>query len=91
MGCVPLIGARIMRALDGFGMLGSGIRILGTSAICAYEASSGIRIDPGLATTEDDIDLLFDARGGLTSSVLASAAGIWRRSDDRSRQADAAF
>ncbi|MDE5445640.1 hypothetical protein GWG65_30385 [Bradyrhizobium sp. CSA207] len=65
LGRVPLIGARIMRALDGFGMLGSGIRILGTNAIYAYEASSGVRIDPSLATTED-IDLLFDARGGLT-------------------------
>ncbi|MGY4568331.1 MULTISPECIES: GSU2403 family nucleotidyltransferase fold protein [Bradyrhizobium] len=65
LGRVPLIGARIMRALDGFGMLGSGIRILGTNAIYGYEASSGVRLDPGLATTED-IDLLFDARGGLT-------------------------
>ncbi len=65
LGRVPLIGARIMRALDGFGMLGAGIRILGTNAIYAYEASSGVRIDPGLATTED-IDLLFDARGRLT-------------------------
>src|SRR6478735_1965863 len=33
LGRVPLIGARIVRALDGFGMLGSGIRILGTNAI----------------------------------------------------------
>jgi hypothetical protein len=65
LGRVPLIGARIMRALDGFGMLGAGIRILGTNAIYGYEAASGVRIDPGLATTED-IDLLFDARGGLT-------------------------
>ncbi|MGY2804161.1 GSU2403 family nucleotidyltransferase fold protein [Bradyrhizobium sp. USDA 4506] len=62
LGRVPLIGARIMRALDG-GMLGSGIRILGTNAIYGYEASSGVRLDPGFATTED-IDL--DARDGLT-------------------------
>jgi hypothetical protein len=65
LGRVPLIGARIARALDGFGLLGSGIRILGTNAIYAYEAASGVRIDPGLAATED-IDLLLDARGGLT-------------------------
>src|SRR4030081_2196262 len=65
LGRVPLIGARIMRALDAFGLLGSRIRILGTNAIYAYEAASGGRIDPGLATTED-IDLLLDARGGLT-------------------------
>lgn len=54
-----------MRALDGFGLLGSGIRILGTNAIYAYQAASGVRLDPGLATTED-IDLLLDARAGLT-------------------------
>jgi hypothetical protein len=65
IGRVPLIGARIMRALDAFGLLGSRIRILGTNAIYAYEAASGVRVDPGLATTED-IDLLLDARGGLT-------------------------
>lgn len=65
LGRVPLIGARIMRALDGFGMLGSGIRVLGTNAIYAYEAASGVRLDAGLAATED-IDLLLDARGGLT-------------------------
>jgi len=33
---------------------------LGTNAIYAYEAASGVRIDPGLAATED-IDLLLDA------------------------------
>ncbi|MGY8678358.1 nucleotidyltransferase domain-containing protein [Bradyrhizobium sp. UFLA05-153] len=65
LGRVPLIGARIMRALDRFGMLGSGIRILETNAIYGYEASSGVRIDPGLATTED-IDILLDARRALT-------------------------
>jgi hypothetical protein len=65
LGRVPLIGARIIRALDAFGLLGSRIRILGTNAIYAYEAASGVRVDPGLATTED-IDLLLDARGGLT-------------------------
>ncbi len=65
LGRVPLIGARIMRALDAFGLLGSGICILGTNAIYAYEAAAGVRVDPGLATTED-IDLLLDARGGLT-------------------------
>ena len=65
LGRVPLIGARIIRALDDFGLLGSGICVLGTNAIYAYEAAAGVRMDPGLATTED-IDLLLDARGGLT-------------------------
>src|ERR1017187_2644730 len=65
LGRVPLIGAKIIRALDNTGMLGSGIRVLGTNAIYAYEAVAGVQIDPGLTTTED-IDLLFDSRGGLT-------------------------
>jgi hypothetical protein len=65
LGRVPLLGARIIRELDQTGMLGSGIRVLGTNAIYAYEAAAGVRIDPGLTTTED-IDLLFDSRGGLT-------------------------
>jgi hypothetical protein len=65
LGRVPLLGAKIIRALDRAGMLGSGIRVLGTNAIYAYEAAAGVRVDPGLTSTED-IDLLFDARGGLT-------------------------
>jgi len=65
LGRVPLIGAKIIRALDQAAMLGSDIRVLGTNAIYAYEAAAGVRIDPGLTTTED-IDLLFDARSGLT-------------------------
>jgi hypothetical protein len=65
LGRVPLAGARIIRALDQAGMLGSGIRILGTNAIYAYEAAAGVRIDPSLTAT-DDIDLLLDARRRLT-------------------------
>jgi hypothetical protein len=65
LGRVPLIGAKIVRALDRTGMLGSGIRVVGTNAIYAYEATAGIWLDPDLTTTED-IDLLLDARGGLT-------------------------
>jgi hypothetical protein len=65
LGRVPLTAAKIIRALDQMAMPGSGIRVLGTNAIYAYEAAAGIRIYPGLTST-DDIDLLFDARGGLT-------------------------
>ena len=65
LGRVPLVGAKIIRALDNTGLLGSGIRVLGTNAIYAYEAAAGIRIDSGLTSTED-IDLLLDSRGGLT-------------------------
>lgn len=65
LGRVPVAGAKIMRALDRAGMLGAGIRILGTNAIYAYESAAGVRVDPGLTAT-DDIDLLFDARRRLT-------------------------
>lgn len=65
LGRVPLPAAKIIRAIDEAGLLGSGIRVLGTNAIYAYEAVAGVRIDPGLTATED-IDLLFDARQRLS-------------------------
>jgi hypothetical protein len=65
LGRVPLIGAKIIRALDEAAILGAGIRVLGTNAIYAYEAAAGVHIDSGLTSTED-IDLLLDARAGLT-------------------------
>jgi hypothetical protein len=64
LGRVPLLGARIIRALDTHGLLGAGVRVLGTYALYAYEAIAGVRIDASLTTTED-IDLLLDARRGL--------------------------
>lgn len=65
LGRVPLLGARIVRALDANGLLGAGVCVLGTYALYAYEAVAGVRVDPGLTTTED-IDLLLDARVGVT-------------------------
>jgi hypothetical protein len=65
LGRVPLLGAKIIRALDRAGTLGSGIRIIGTNAIYAYEAAAGVRVDLGLTSTED-IDLPFDPRAGVT-------------------------
>lgn len=65
LGRIPLPAAKIIRAIDEAGLLGSGIRVLGTNAIYAYEAVAGVRIDPGLTATED-IDLLFDARQRLS-------------------------
>jgi hypothetical protein len=61
LGRMPLVGARIVRALDKTGMLGAGIRVVGTNAIYAFEAAAGVQVDAGLATTED-----IDPRGGLT-------------------------
>lgn len=64
LGRVPLIAARIIRAIDDAGILGEGIRVAGTNAIYAYEAAAGVFVDPGITTTED-IDLLMDARQSL--------------------------
>src|SRR5271165_5749493 len=64
LGRIPLIGAKILRALDDNGLLGGGIRVIGTNAIYAYEAAAGVHLDPGLTTTED-IDLLVDSRARL--------------------------
>jgi hypothetical protein len=78
LGRVPLVGAKIIRGLDVTGMLGSGIRILGTNAIYAYEAAAGVRIDPGLTATED-IDLLFDSRGGLSFVAIEDVSESCKR------------
>ncbi|MER8530323.1 nucleotidyltransferase domain-containing protein [Mesorhizobium sp. M0494] len=64
LGRVPLIAARIIRAIDNAGLLGEGIRIAGTNAIYAYEAAAGVFVDPGITSTQD-IDLLMDSRQSL--------------------------
>lgn len=64
LGRVPLVGARIIRAIDEAGLLGNGIRIVGTNAIYAYEAAAGVMVDADITTTLD-IDLLLDARVSL--------------------------
>jgi hypothetical protein len=68
LGRVPQLGASIIRILDDAGLLGNGLRILGTYALYAYEAAAGVFLDPGLTTTED-IDILLDARHGLSFAV----------------------
>jgi hypothetical protein len=62
LGRVPLVGARIIRAIDEAGLLGNGIRVVGTNAIYAYEAAAGVLVDPGITTTLD-IDLLMTPAG----------------------------
>lgn len=64
LGRVPTLTARILKLLDKRGLLGKGIRVVGTNALYAYEAACGVLLDPGLTTTED-IDLLLDTRKQL--------------------------
>jgi hypothetical protein len=93
LGRVPLLSARIIRALDASGLLGAGIRVVGTNALYAYEAVAGVFVDPSLTATED-VDLLFGSRMHL-SFVLseeveqASLLKLLRKVDksfERSRQ-----
>jgi hypothetical protein len=65
LGRVPLIAAKIVRAIDKRGLLGKGLRVVGTNALYCYEAACGVVIDAEIAATLD-IDLLFDARSSLS-------------------------
>lgn len=64
LGRVPMTSARIVRALERVGALGAGIRVVGTNAVYAYEASAGVILDASITMT-GDIDLLFDSRSSL--------------------------
>ena len=61
LGRMPEIGAKIIRATDAAGLLGQGLKVIGTNALFAYEAAAGVHLGPEVLTTED-IDILFDAR-----------------------------
>jgi len=65
---VPKIAAKVLRTLDHDGLLGDGIFIVGTHALFAYEAQSGIVFAPELLATTD-LDLLADARSRLVLSL----------------------
>jgi hypothetical protein len=77
LGRVPRLSARIIRALDDIGILGKGVRIVGTNSLFAYEAQAGVFFDSEITTTED-LDLLRDARRSLrfVSSSMAADSSI---------------
>jgi hypothetical protein len=64
LGRVPLIAARVMRALDLAGLMGTLLEVVGTNALFVYERLAGVQIESGELAT-GDIDLLFDARSRL--------------------------
>lgn len=84
IGRVPLIGARVLRQLDGSGLLGRALHVVGTNALYAYERMAGVRIDSGLVAT-GDVDLLLDARRALKIAApgLSSEGllGLLRKAD----------
>ncbi len=61
LGRLPVVIAKLLRALDERGLLGEEFIVLGTNCLFAYEAVAGVRIDPSL-TASGDIDLMYDAR-----------------------------
>ena len=82
LGRVPDISARIIDALDRAGLLDGRVRIVGTTALYAYEARAGVRFDSGIVATED-LDLLFDAQLGLGLAAPGDIdiGGLLRRVD----------
>lgn len=95
LGRVPEIGARIVRSLDAAGLLGRGLRVIGTNALFAYEAAAGVHLGSEVLTTED-IDVLFDARARLRFAVEEDVAdrtlmGLLRRIDGTFERTEAAF
>lgn len=64
LGRVPWAAARILRKLEGAGLLGSGLGVVGTHALYAYERMAGGHLHSSQVAT-DDIDLLFDDRHKL--------------------------
>lgn len=95
LGRVPLITARILRLLDAQGLLGKGMRVVGTNALFAYEAAAGVLLASDIMTT-GDLDLLVDARTGI-AFVGPEAAdpegmiGLLRRADKSFRRSQQPF
>lgn len=65
---VPITAAKLLRALDHDGLLGDGLFVVGTHALYAYEARSGIVFEPELLATRD-LDLLADVRSRLVLAI----------------------
>ena len=74
LGRIPDIAARIVRALDREGLLGSHVIIAGTNALYAYEAATGTVLSGDLVATAD-ADLLWDTQ----QSLLLTATGVPRQ------------
>jgi len=64
LGRVPRTTANILRRLDRAGVLGSHVHVVGTNALYAYEARTGINFSADLTATKD-ADLLLDERRSL--------------------------
>jgi hypothetical protein len=84
LGRLPVIAGRILRALRGAKLIGSGVEVVGTNALYAYERLAAVQI-AGAHLATADVDLLFDARRSLrllTQEVSATGlVGLLRKVD----------
>jgi hypothetical protein len=64
LGRIPSISARILRRLDGQGIMGRGLTVVGTHALFAYESLVAAHFESEHVAT-NDVDLLYHARASL--------------------------
>jgi len=62
---VPSVVTGILRILIAEKLMGNCLTIVGSNALYAYEASTGVRFDTSITTTVD-MDMLWDTRGKMT-------------------------
>ncbi len=72
---VPNIVTGILRSLEKQKLLGSGVVVVGTHALYAYEAMAGVRFSP-LITATNDIDLLWHDSARLRLDGEVSSRGM---------------
>jgi hypothetical protein len=75
LGRVPRLVSRILRRLDMAGLLGDQVCVVGTNALFAYEAVSGLQFTTGLLAT-NDLDIALDARKNLALAGRLMPAGL---------------
>lgn len=84
LGRVPVIAARVLRALSDAHLTDTAIVTVGTNALYAYERMAGVQIADAILET-NDIDFLYDARASLkllAPDVAATGvAGLLRKID----------
>ena len=95
LGRVPMVAARILRLLEERNLLGQGLRVVGTNALFAYEATAGVLLESDLLTT-GDLDLLMDARTGIafvgeTAMDPDGLIGLIRKADKSFRKSRQQF
>jgi len=90
---VPELPSRILRRLDGEGLLGRNVFVAGTNAIYAYEAAAGVFVQRDLLAT-GDLDIFFDSQARLKLTVEgAEPQGVLRvlKATDRSFRPEGSF